>query len=88
MPDQTNPVTGYNPANPPSGKGGRTREDTIMSNVDNIAGGSSKNSTNGGDPHPAAVAAKPKPSGLVPMGDNGPHIYGSPISTPILSGGK
>lgn len=77
-----NPLMDNSAKDIPVGKGGRAREQTITAAVDKMAG------SPGGEAHPAAVAAKPKPSGLVPMGDNGPRIYGSPISEPILSGGK
>jgi len=78
MPNQ---LTGYDPANPPSGKGGRAREATTMSNVDKMAGGGTPSPA---PAHPAATAAAkvaPKPSSFAPTSvpGNSVRVYGSPI---------
>ena len=61
-----------------------------MGNVDKMAGG-------GGPAHPAATPATPANTRPAPAPTNsfapaaptpGPKVYGAPISTPILSGGK
>lgn len=84
MPDQarTVPLTGYNPSNPSSGAGGRTRESVIMGNVDKMAGGGGK--ATAAPVHPAATtaaASAPKPSSFAPraVDGNATRVYGSPI---------
>ncbi len=60
-----------------SGRGGRQREDTVMSQVDAAAGAgkssaSSASSDSGAKTHPAASSYSPGPAVTS-------HVYGSPI---------
>lgn len=79
MPDPAvTALTGYKGGEDSSGKGGRTREASVMNAVDDAV--------TGGPAHPAATPSTPtnmrmpaKPSSFAPSGTPGPKVFGSPI---------
>jgi hypothetical protein len=81
MPDPAvTALTGYKGGDDSSGKGGRTREATVMNAVDDAV--------TGGPAHPAATPSNPvntrppaTPSSYAPSDSPtpGPRVYGSPI---------
>jgi hypothetical protein len=89
-----NPLTGYDPSRgDASGKGGRARESSVMSQVDAAANGpkSAQSPTSQGGPTQAAKA-HPAASSYAPSNNSGDpayapanqgavasHVYGSPI---------
>lgn len=71
-----------------SGQGGRQREQTTMDAVDKaVSGGGSHPASS--PSNPVTVGVKAHPSSYAPAAAApGPKVYGTPVSTPILSGGK
>ena len=89
MSDWTSVTTGYNSANPSSGVGGRTREQKVMDTVDAASSGSTPaSSANSSSAASTPAKASSKPASFAPSPAVSSHVYGAPVSTPILKGGQ